>query len=703
MAELLLEIGCEEIPARFVPEALAQLEQKAKEIFEKERISFQGIRAMGTPRRLALAVSELAPAQPAKMVEKWGPSQSQAYDEKGNPTKAILGFARSVGAEVSDLEVRDSDKGPRLYYKIEQKGRGTKEILQKILPELILGIRFPKSMRWGEGKIRFARPIHWILALFNGEVIEFEIDGIKAGNKTCGHRFLSPAEILVKDFAQYQADLRKQFVIVDPDERKKMIEKGLLEKSAELGCELFPDPELVEEVNYLVEYPVVLAGEFEPRFLELPAEVLVAAMRGHQRYFSLKEKGTELKLSPHFLFAANTKTPDDKVVIKGNEKVLVARLADAEFFYKEDLKVPLEKRAERLDQMVFQAGLGTYQDKSERLAQLIKELLAQVCPKDQEIQKLASRAVKLCKADLLTQMVGEFPELEGIMAGEYSKAQAEPEMVWKAVRDHYLPKTANDIEQGRFPQTILGQALSVTDKIDSIVAGFIAGNPPTGSADPYGIRRMANALIFITLEFGLEFNLDELMEKSLGLFSVPAKKMDAKKLRESLKEFFITRMKNILLDAGIDYDIVDAVLGAWEGSILSARKRAAALNELRKEPGFDDLFVGFRRVARIIEETGKLNTDLFESEEEKALWRAFLAVKKDAEKLIEEKNWKEAMRALGTLKPKIDKFFDTVLVNVEDKKIRLNRHSLLDQIAREFRKIADFSRLSGADKKFQGG
>jgi len=698
MAEFLLEIGCEEIPARFVPEVLIQLEERSKGLLESERISFDGIRTMGSPRRLGVMVSGVSEMQASKTVEKWGPSKSQAYDENGNPTKSALGFAKSVGVDVSELEVRDSEKGLRLYYKIEQKGRGTREILREALPELILSLRFPKSMRWGSGKVRFARPIHWILALFNGEVIDFEIDGVRSGNKTRGHRFLCPGEIEVKNFSEWQDVLRRRFVIVDPQERRKEIERQLDEKSEELGCKRVISSDLLDEVNFLVEYPVVLAGEFDKRFLFLPADVLVVAMARHQKYFALQEKGSN-GLAQRFLFVANTKVSDESVVIKGNEKVLGARLSDAEFFYNEDLKVPLIKRAERLDQMVFQAGLGTYKDKVERLEKLIEELLFELCADDKEVQKNAIRAVKLCKADLLTQMVGEFPELEGIMAGEYARAQGEPEIVWKAVREHYLPKTAQDIEEGRFPESLPGQALSIVDKLDSIVAGFISGNQPTGSADPYGVRRMANAVIYTALRFGLDFDLDKLLKRSVELFGGLKRKMDCGKILSDLQEFFNVRMRNILIEMGIEYDIVDAVLGSWDGSIVNAEKRCRALSELRMEPGFDDLFIGFRRVARIIEETGELDTSLFEYEEERALWRAFQGVKEDVEGLIQGKRWKDAMRSLGSLKPVIDKFFDVVLVNVDDKKIRVNRHSLLNEIAKEFRRIADFSRLSGADKK----
>jgi glycyl-tRNA synthetase beta chain len=697
MPELLLEIGCEEIPARFVPDALGQLADGAKAVFERERIACGKIQSVGTPRRLALVVEGLEQKQSSKQIEKWGPNVSQAYDGNGNPTKAALGFAKSLGVPLEKVQKKDSEKGPRLYYASEQGGNNTKDVLKTVLPELIMGLKFPKSMRWGSGTERFARPIHWIVAMFDGEVVDFSIGNIKSGNQTRGHRFLAPGAIEVKNFGQYEKDLEKAFVIVDPELRKKSIEQGLSKKSQEMGCEIVPDPELTTEVNFLVEYPVVLCGEFSQKFLAVPAEVLIAAMRGHQRYFALKEKGAGIKLTPNFLFAANTKTPDDSVVVKGNQKVLSARLTDAEFFYREDLKTPLAERAGRLSQMVFQAKLGTYADKAGRMEKLIGEALGLAAPGDQELKKHGQRAVKLCKADLVTQMVGEFPELEGIMAGEYARAQKEPEPVWRAIREHYLPKTAGDIEQGRLPETLLGRVLSVVDKVDSIIAGFVSGNQPTGSQDPYGIRRMANGLTYIAIRTGLEVDLDGLVKTGVSQFAGMGK-MKPPELLNAVMEFFKTRLKNIFIDEKIEYDIANAVIGAWDGGIVSAWDRAKALSELRKEPGFDDLFVGFRRVARIIEETGELDTSLFDCPEEKALWDSFLSVKGSIEGLIRDKKWKEAMRGLGKLKPDIDNFFDKVMVNVEDKKVRKNRHSLLESVAREFRAIADFSQLAGAEK-----
>jgi len=697
MPELILEIGCEEIPARFVPDALDQLALNAKQVFERERIACGKIKSIGTPRRLALIVDGLEQKQSSKQIEKWGPNISQAYDGNGNPTKAALGFAKSLGVPLEKLQKKDSEKGARLYYSSEQGGNDTKDVLKAVLPELVLGIKFQKSMRWGSGEVRFARPIHWILAIFNCEVVNFNIGDIKSSNKTFGHRFLAPGAIEVKNAGQYEKDLEKAIVIVDPLARKKLIEDQLTAKSKEMGCEIVPDPELINEVNFLVEYPVVLAGEFSKKFLAVPPEVLIAAMRGHQRYFALKEKGPELKLTPNFLFVANTKTADDSVVVKGNQKVLSARLTDAEFFHNEDLKTPLAQRADKLSQMVFQAKLGTYADKALRMEKLITEMLGQIAPGDEGLKKQGQRAVKLCKADLLTQMVGEFPELEGIMAGEYARAQKEPDPVWRALREHYLPKTASDIEQGRLPQTLLGRVVSVVDKLDSIIAGFVSGNQPTGSQDPYGIRRMANGITYVAIRSSLAFDLDALVKTGVAQFAGMAK-IDVPKIQNAVMEFFMTRLKNIFIDEKIEYDIANAVIGAWDGGMVSAWDRARALSELRKEPGFDDLFVGFRRVARIIEEPGELDTSLFDCKEEKALWESFLSVKGDIEGLITDKKWKEAMRSLGKLKPDIDSFFDKVMVNVEDKKVRKNRHSLLENIAREFRAIADFSQLAGTDK-----
>jgi len=701
MPELLLEIGCEEIPARFIPEALAQLKARAEEIFSRERISFNALKSFGTPRRLVLLVEELSSVQANKPIEKWGPFVNQAFDSEGRPTKSALGFAKSMGVDLNQIQRKATDKGERLYFGTEEKGKKTEHLLKTILPELILGLSFPKSMRWSTGKIRFVRPVHWILARFGGKLIRFEMDGIKSNGKSYGHRFLAPKRIEVKGFREYLEKLAKAYVIVEPGKRKQLIRTELEKTAQKLGGELLPDEELIEEVSFLVEYPMVLSGGFDPKFLKLPAPVLISAMRGHQRYFAVKKKSKKLELLPNFLFIANTRVKDKTIVIKGNEKVLCARLNDAEFFYKEDLKIPLMERSERLNQMVFQAGLGNYLDKRERLEKLVLHLIEQLGLKDPGLQQDALRAVKLCKADLLTQMVGEFPELEGVMAGEYARVQGEPDRVWKAVSEHYLPKTAQDIDAKRFPESLLGQILSIADKTDSIIAGFVSGNQPTGSQDPFGIRRLANGLIQTALKYKIDFNLDKMIELGLSLFSNLAK-FDSAKIKEQIIDFFQVRLKNILSEFNFAYDIINAVVASWEGSIISVWERVLAISELRKEPDFQDLFIGFRRVERIIEETGELDISLFEQDENR-LWESFQSVKTELEKLVLEKNWREALVALAKLKPEIDRFFDKVLVNVDDERIRKNRHTLLERIAQQFRRIADFSQIVGGDKNKEGG
>jgi len=701
MPELLLEIGCEEVPARFMPEALSQLKERAEDIFSRERISFKSLKSFGTPRRLVLLVEELSSVQANKPIEKWGPFVNQAFDSEGRPTKSALGFAKSMGVEVGELQKKMSEKGERLYFGTEEKGKKTEQLLKTLVPELILGLSFSKSMRWSTGKIRFARPIHWILARFNGKVIKFELDGIKSNGKSYGHRFLAPERIEVKDFRQYLEKLAKAYVMVDQEERKQLVRIELEKTAKKLGGELVPDEGLIEEVSFLVEYPMVLSGSFEPNFLKLPPSVLISAMRGHQRYFAVKKKGERLELLPNFLFVANTRVKDKRVVIKGNEKVLSARLNDAEFFYKEDLKIPLSERSERLGRMVFQAGLGSYLDKRERLEKLLLHLIEQLGLKDAELKEEALRAVRLCKADLLTQMVGEFPDLEGVMAGEYARVQGEPDRVWKAVSEHYLPKTAQDIDAKRFPKSLLGQILSIADKTDSIIAGFVSGNQPTGSQDPFGIRRLANGLIQTTLKYKIDFNLDKMIELGLNLFSNLAK-FDSAKIKSQIIDFFQVRLKNILSEFNFAYDIINAVVSSWEGSIISVWDRVLAISELRKEPDFQDLFIGFRRVERIIEETGELEISLFENDE-KRLWESFQSVKSELERFVLEKKWKQALLELAKLKPEIDRFFDKVLVNVEDERIRKNRHTLLDRIAQQFRRIADFSQIVGGDKNKEGG
>jgi len=742
--DLLIEIGAEEIPAGFLPPALAKWQEAVVRLLEDSRLEHGKAQTFGTPRRLALAVEEVAARQPDAVAERSGPFVAQAFDRDGKATKAAEGFARSCGVEVSALERLATPKGEKLIFRKPVAGKPALEILAAELPELIREIPFPKAMRWGEGDLRFARPIHWILARFGGEVVPFSLDGIESGSATRGHRFTHPQPIEVEDLADYLEALERADVVVDPDERKDSIKIKLRKLADDLGGELYTDlekdPTLLNEVTWLVECPVAVAGHFDEKFLLLPKEVLIEAMAKHQRYFAVKRRGSE-ELLNSFITIANTPVKDRSVVAQGNERVLKARLSDAEFFYREDSKVPLEKFAEKLSGVVFQAKLGTYQEKCQRVEalagwiaeklyssdflsadELVRASEGKLSPQDTSVYKHARRAARLCKADLVTQMVYEFPSLQGMMGGEYARVSGEPSEVAEAIRDHYLPRSAEDIENGNLPEILVGDIVSLADKMDSIVGCWGVGLAPTGSADAFAIRRQTLGVIAILLAKRYPLSIPGLVEQALQELKRKIK-LPVEEVQAGVEEFFKDRLRNFLIDSqnrlpmpprfqptplrgpqekviqgGYPYDVVDAILGVWNGEVADAYERVKALAELKKREDFEPLMIAFKRVVRIIEgEPGKVDPERFEHETEKALYREFKEIEKTVRRLLQNKasaTWlSEMLSEMAKLKPVVDKFFDDVMVNVEDKKLRENRHALLAEIRAMFREFADFSKV----------
>ncbi|MGC2423876.1 MAG: glycine--tRNA ligase subunit beta, partial [Nitrospirota bacterium] len=486
--ELILEIGTEEIPAGFIPKALAAMEELADKMLSDARLTHGKIKAMGNPRRLFLHVEGLSERQPDEVRVVTGPPKRAAFDAAGKPTKAAEGFAKGQGVPVQELKIIDTDKGEYISVTVEEKGAEASAVLAELLPKLILAIPFAKSMRWGNREIKFARPIHWILALFGGEVVHFELDGVKSGELTRGHRFLSPGSFRVKDFVSYIHQTRDNYTIVDPDVRREMVRHQVDQAASSINAKALPDEGLLEEISFLVEYPVAVLGSFDREFLMLPKEVLVNSMREHQRYFALTDsKGV---LMPNFITISNTKAEDMEVVRAGNERVLRARLSDAKYFYEHDLTRTLADRVEDLKKVTFQIKLGTTYEKVTRVVKLA-EYIAGELYKDEKIVKDASRAAYLCKADLVTGMVYEFPNLQGTMGGEYAVKTGESEEVAKAVTEHYRPRFSGDL----VPSTPAGTAVSMADKIDTIAGIFSIGKAPTGSEDPYALRRSALGII----------------------------------------------------------------------------------------------------------------------------------------------------------------------------------------------------------------
>ncbi len=687
MKELLLEIGTEEIPAGFVPQALIDLEALAKKEMEASRIDFNGIKTLGTPRRLVLAMESVSEKQRDEEIKKIGPSKQAAFDTKGNPTKAAIGFAKSQSVPVESLTVIETEKGEYVCAVRKESGKPTSELLSSILPRWILSIPFQKSMRWADVPIRFVRPIHWILALFGGEVVPFEVGNIRSGNVTYGHRFMHSGAIPVKDFQYYLQKTREASVIVDPVERKKKIEDEMIREGAKVSGRVLKDEELLNEVNFLVEYPVALCGTFDRKFLSLPREVLIHSMKEHQRYFPLvDDHGT---LLPHFVCISNINPKNREVVVKGNEKVLKARLSDAAFFFEDDLKIPLEKRLEQLKRVVFQAKLGTSYEKVMRFKQLALWMAERIDPK---LRETVERTCLLCKADLVTGMVGEFPKLQGIVGREYARLTGEKPEVAEAIYEHYLPGFAGD----RLPSSPVGDIVSTADKMDTIVGCFGVGLVPTGTADPFGLRRQVLGIIRIILEKEYPLSLRGLIEESEKQLEEKMERPVAQ-VKEEVLEFFRVRYQNFLLDKGYPFDVTDAVLSISFDELLDVQGRIDALRKAREWKDFESIVIAFKRAMNILKGSPpkrEINPSLFTEAAEKNLYQSFLKAKKMIDRHLEKRDYESALLEMTQMKKPIDEFFDGVMVMVEDEAIRNNRLALLDEIGKLFLRIADFSKLT---------
>ncbi|MDD5641007.1 MAG: glycine--tRNA ligase subunit beta [Syntrophales bacterium] len=685
-SELLLEIGTEEIPARFIPPALAEMAASFQKLLEQERIASGEISTWGTPRRLTLVARDLAEAQSEASTEIIGPPKAKAFDAAGQPTQAAQGFAKNQGVAVSDLIEVDTPRGIYLAVSKRTAGRPTKERLLELLPSYILGLSFPKSMRWGAESITFARPIHWLLARWGGEVLPFVVGDVTSGGFTRGHRFLAPQDVEVKDAAAYVAALKKAQVIVDPVARREHLETELAQAAAKVGGEVVPNPGLLEENSFLVEYPSVVCGNFEEKFLALPDEVLITSMREHQRYFSLR--GKDGQLLPHFIAVNNTLTRNPEVVKKGHERVLRARLSDAMFFYQEDSKTPLEKRVEALKGVVFHSLLGTSYEKMERFRELAAYLARNLAP---DLEELVRRAAYLSKADIVTEMVGEFPSLQGVMGRQYARLSGEPPAVAEAIFTHYLPRHAGDL----LPPDLTGALVSLADRLDTICGCFGVGLIPTGAADPYGLRRHALAVIHILRDQGLHLNLPEAVGAALDLLKGKISRTPEETALEVL-DFFMTRLQHLLISEGYNNETVAAVLAAGGADVVDAADKAKALEEVRQSPEFPALAVAFKRVINIARgaEGGKVTELLFEDAAEKQLYEATGLMETEVAAALDKRDYPGVCRALAKLKGPVDVFFDQVLVMAEDENLRRNRLALLVRISNTFLQMADFSRIT---------
>ncbi len=681
MSQLLFEIGTEEIPAGFLARALAELPELVRARFAAARLAHGEVTALGTPRRVTVHVTDVADRQADVRETVTGPPRSAAYDEEGKPNRAALGFAAKNNVAVDALEVVEvAGKGAYIAARREIAGEPTRALLPRLLVDLAGAIPWKKSMRWGALEESFVRPVHWIVALFGGEVVPLTMFGVASGRETRGHRFLAPAPVALDGtLPDYRQKLRLAFVVVDPAARRLAVEAELLRSAAEAGVKVRPDAELVDEVTNLIEYPQAVVGSFDEAFLDIPAEVIVSAMRAHQRYFATEDAGT---LRNRFATIAGTLTRDPKIVAHGNERVLRARLSDARFFFEEDKKVPLAHMAEKLSGVVFQAKLGTVAAKMERVAAMAPEL--PVTPEH------FVRAARLAKADLVSKVVGEFPDLQGVMGRHYAVLGGEAPDVADAILEHYLPRTAQDA----LPRGDLGAALGIADRMDSVCGCFCVGLQPTGSTDAYGLRRAALAILNILIDRNWSISLMALAEAALATLSVP--KPDG--VLAQILDFVKTRLRGLLVDGrGLASDCVDAALEAGFVDVPDAVARTTAVAHLRERPDFEPLGVAFKRVANILKGeavAGPPDTAAFAHASEKALWDKFEGVRDLVKAHVDGRRYDAALTELTSLKPAVDKFFDDVLVMDEDPAVRGNRLRLLGTINDTFRKIADFRRLA---------
>ena len=685
LKELLLEIGTEEIPSVYLNPAIGKIEELTKKLFAENRVSHGQIKVFGSPRRLILFVENLSDRQESITSKVIGPPKRVSFNEKGLPTQAAVGFAKNQGIRVEDLNVEKTEKGEYLCAVKEEKGEATKKILPDILPKLIFSIPFPKHMRWGDGNVKFVRPVHWILCLYNGDVVKFEFDSVKSGNKSFGHRFLSPKTFTVKDFASYGKKTKENYIIFNQEDRRETILKEANKLAKKAGGSLYEDANLLEAVTHLVEYPCPILGEFGKEYLELPKEVLISVMKKHQRYFSIVNSNGSLL--PNFIAISNNKVKNPAVMKAGYERVLKARFSDARFFYEEDKKKPLKEYMEKLKSVVFQEKLGTYYEKVERIVKLACYIADKIAPDSKEISE---RGAFLCKADLVTQMVYEFPDLQGIMGREYARLSGEKQEVADAIYEHYLPRFAGD----KLPDSRAGDIVSIADKIDTIIGCFGVGLIPTGSEDPYALRRQTLAIANIILGKSYQISVSDLIDRAMDIAGQKIERGRGE-VKNEVIDFFKSRLKNQLVSDGFSYDVVDAVFSARFNDILDAVNKVKALSELKTLEYFSPLAIAFKRAANIIKENkyGSPDPALLKEDAEKELYDSFNSIKSDVEKLVEEKMYLDAMKKIAEIRGSVDKFFDKVMVMVEDKSLRENRLNLLSNISKLYGELADFTKI----------
>ncbi len=702
MNTLLLEIGTEEIPAGYITPALKELAFRLLKRLDENRIAHGQARTYGTPRRLAVMVTEVASRQKSVTTEVLGPPEKVAFDEKGNPLIPAVKFAEKHGIGMNRVSVKTTDKGRYLSAVITEKGLTSRAVLKTLLPEVILSIPFPKSMRWGCLSIEFARPIQSLLALLGKDVVSFNLGNLKSDRHTFGHRFTHPRKIKTSTPEAYVAQLKQGDVLCDVEDRKAVIQREIQKAAGNINGSLLPDEELLDIVTHLVEFPAVTVGRFDEKFLRLPDEILITSMREHQKYFAVTDgRG---KLIPHFIVVNNTPAKNMALVAKGHERVLRARLTDAMFFFDNDLSAPLENNVEKLKGVLFQAKLGSMYDKTLRVRKLSEYIAdhAFVGEEAPVLKNCASRAAYLCKADLVSHVVVEFPKLQGIMGRVYARRNNEPENVSEAIEEHYRPTYSG----AELPKSLAGAVVAIADKMDSICGCFSAGLIPSGASDPYALRRQGIGIVLIMIEKGFSFSLTALIRRSLDLY-MPGEIEKINDVASQVYSFLKDRMANILAEQGFTRDMIAAVTDVTVDCVTDVWKKVEALDQLKQAPDFEPLAVAFKRVVNIIKKSGvnvrkslpiSVNPDLFEHSCEAELFDAIRKVNRTVSSNLDDGRFDQALLTIASLRKPVDAFFDGVLVMAENEKLKNNRLALLGLIAALFENLADFSKLSTRSK-----
>lgn len=714
MATFLLEVGTEELPASFVDAALQQWRSRIPQSLAAHSLPPTSVAVYGTPRRLAVLIRGLPPQQPDQEEEIKGPPVQAAFKE-GQPTPAALGFARKQKVDLAALEIRSTDKGEFVFVRQKIAGRPLAALLQELVPTWILGLEGKRFMRWGEGELRFSRPIRWLVALLDQEVLPLELGGgavkLHSDRQSQAHRVLHPAPVEFEQAETYLETLEGAKVYADPEERRRVIEQQIQKIAAQVQGWPRISPALLAEVVHLVEWPSAIMGKFDPEFLALPPEVIITVMESHQRYFPVFQAQDSPNLLPYFIAISNGAPAQAARITAGNERVIRARLSDGQFFYQADRAVPLEQYVPRLAQVTFQEDLGSMALKVERICHNAELIAAQLQVNPTSHQQI-QRAAFLCKADLVTQMVGEFPELQGIMGQKYALGSGEPAAVATAILEHYLPRGASD----RLPQTLAGQVVALADRLDTLVSIFGLGLLPTGSSDPFGLRRAANAIVNIIWAADLPLNLAQLLAQIAGEFSKTyPKAQPLAALQAQLQEFFLQRLRSLLQEErGIDYDLVNAVLGEADpeysdralGDLLDLRQRAEFLQTIRRDGSLDRIYETVNRATRLARQ-GDLDTqaldpaavvkpELFQQASEQAFYAALVALVPQTQAARQQRDYRQLLEALSAIAPTVSQFFDgpeSVLVMDENPQIRRNRLNLLGLLRNHARILADFGAI----------